>query len=73
MLYPTYALHESEAGIVDWHKSLIGVPLTGSPLTAPSIHRVKGVHGWTESLVISATGSNALGALGATNGTVGKW
>ncbi|KAF7979908.1 hypothetical protein HWV62_40304 [Athelia sp. TMB] len=70
LLSSTHALHESEAGIVDWHKSLIGVPLTGSLATAPCFHRATKEDGWTTSLIISATGSNVLGALNAEDGGV---
>lgn len=73
LLSTTHALHESEAGIVDWHKSLIGVPLTGSLATAPSFHRVTKEDGWTTSLIISATSSNVLGALDAGDGAVGEY
>lgn len=72
LLSTTYALYESEAGIVDWHKSLIGVPLTGSLGTAPSFHRATKDDGWTTSLIISATSSNVLGALNAEDGAVGE-
>jgi hypothetical protein len=66
----TNALQESEVGIVDWHKSLIGVPLSGSLSTAPVFHRVNvGVE--TKSVVITATGSNVLAALNPVNGSVG--
>jgi hypothetical protein len=29
-LTSTWALRESDVGVVDWHKSLIGIPLSGS-------------------------------------------
>ena len=64
------ALHESEVGIVDWHKSLIGIPLSGSLSTAPAFHRVS-LGEETKSVVIAATGSNVLAALDPVNGSVG--
>ena len=67
---PANALHESEVGIVDWHKSLIGVPLSGSLSTAPAFHRVK-VGQETKSVIITATSSNVLAALDPVNGSVG--
>ncbi|KAK1228286.1 hypothetical protein PQX77_008674 [Marasmius sp. AFHP31] len=62
------ALHESDVGVVDWHKSHIGVPSVGSSITAPKFHRVGGKN--TQSVIISATESNALAALNPVNGTV---
>ncbi|KIJ64207.1 hypothetical protein HYDPIDRAFT_112159 [Hydnomerulius pinastri MD-312] len=58
---PTYALHESEVGIVDWHTKLIGVPLYNSHHTAPVFH---------DDLVVTATSSNVLAALNGTDGSV---
>lgn len=66
----TWALHESEVGVVDWHKRLIGVPLSGSSPTAPTFHRV-GNSKSTKSVVLTATGSNVLTALNPVNGSVG--
>ena len=63
------ALHESEVGIVDWHKHLIGVPLSSSTSTAPVFHRVGATS--TKSVVITATGNNVLAALNPVNGSVG--
>jgi ER membrane protein complex subunit 1 len=69
---PINALHESEVGIVDWHKSLIGVPLSGSTSTAPVFHRVD-TGRETKSVVITATSSNVLAALDPVNGSVGMY
>ena len=69
---PINALHESEVGIVDWHKSLIGVPLSGSTSTAPVFHRVD-IGRETKSVVITATSSNVLAALDPVNGSVGMY
>ena len=33
------ALEESEAGVIDWHKELIGVPITDSQKTLPAFIR----------------------------------
>lgn len=63
------ALHESDVGVVDWHKRLIGVPLINSIATAPTFHRVGGKN--TQSVVLTATGSNVLAALSPVNGSVG--
>ena len=50
----TAALHASEAGLIDWHKPLIGIPLSSSspqfvvaptsdPLTSPGVGLVDGI------------------------------
>ncbi|KAH7906600.1 hypothetical protein BJ138DRAFT_1015952 [Hygrophoropsis aurantiaca] len=57
----SWALHESDVGVVDWHKELIGVPLHESIHTAPVFH---------EDLILTATKSNVLAALNTSDGTV---
>ncbi|KAF9259043.1 DUF1620-domain-containing protein [Marasmius fiardii PR-910] len=64
----TNALHESDVGIVDWHKPLIGFPSLASPATSPKFHRVGGRN--TQSVILSATEGNVVAALNAVNGTV---
>jgi ER membrane protein complex subunit 1 len=64
----TNGLHESDVGVVDWHKRLIGVPLAGSSSTAPTFYHVNGT-----SLVFTATGNNVLAALHPDNGSVGQY
>ncbi|KIK60873.1 hypothetical protein GYMLUDRAFT_96989 [Collybiopsis luxurians FD-317 M1] len=65
------ALHESDVGVVDWHKELVGVPNTASKHTSPTFHRAPERLGRnTKSLVISATQSNVLAVLDPVNGTV---
>ncbi|KAH9942115.1 hypothetical protein B0H21DRAFT_526939 [Amylocystis lapponica] len=63
----TWALHASEAGVVDWHKHLIGVPLTSALSTAPTFHSPtpRG-----ESVILAATANNVLAALSPANGSV---
>ena len=60
------ALHESDVGVVDWHKHLVGVPLISSPSTVPSFHSTPD----GESVVLTATGSNVLAALKTEDGSV---
>ncbi|THH04236.1 hypothetical protein EW145_g5667 [Phellinidium pouzarii] len=64
-LFPvTLALHASEAGIVDWHKPLVGVPVTHSHSLSPSFHRFStGSSKSTQSVIVTATSSNVLAAL----------
>ncbi|KAI0060106.1 DUF1620-domain-containing protein [Artomyces pyxidatus] len=64
-----FALHEAEAGVVDWHKALIGVPQVDSISTAPTFEMRPG-RPPTEGLLLTATGSNVLAALHAGNGSV---
>jgi len=70
-LSSVWALHESEAGVVDWQKSFIGVPRTDGPKVAPSFLRVKTKEDETTSLVISAT-ERALGAVNPVDGSIGE-
>ncbi|KAI9058646.1 DUF1620-domain-containing protein [Trametes sanguinea] len=67
-----FALHASEAGVIDWHKALAGVPLVQSPATAPSFHRRAFDNGATRSLVLTATESNVLAALDPVDGSL-EW
>ena len=67
-----YALHASEAGVVDWHKPLAGIPLLQSPATAPTFHRREYENGATRSIILTATQSNVLAALNPANGSLGE-
>ncbi|RDB18117.1 ER membrane protein complex subunit 1 [Hypsizygus marmoreus] len=64
---PVRALHESDVGVVDWHKLLVGVPLVGAATTAPVFHTVTSTN---TSLILTATGSNVLAALDPDEGSV---
>lgn len=64
------ALHESDVGIIDWHQPHAGVPLTSSLSTAPTFYAKRG-RPPTEALLLTATSSNALAALNASNGSLG--
>ncbi|KAF5329635.1 hypothetical protein D9619_009267 [Psilocybe cf. subviscida] len=70
---PTWALHAADAGIVDWHKHLVGAPMTGAAVTAPSFYRtIDEDTGTEESTILTATGNNVLAALKAADGSV-RW
>jgi len=71
LLPSVWALHESEAGVVDWQKTFIGVPRTDEPRAAPSFLRVKAKGNETTSLVISAT-ETTIGAVDPVDGSVGE-
>lgn len=68
---PALAVHDSEAGVVDWYKPLIGDALTGNPSLSPVFHRIGDHSGTTRSLVLTATTSNVLAALHPENGAIG--
>lgn len=73
------ALLETQAGVIDWNRAQIGVPLTRSIATAPSLHaptrksRLKTKAPPGEGLLISGTNSNVLGVVRANNGSVGRY
>ena len=71
---PILALHASEAGAIDWHKPLVGPPLTATHHTVPTFHRTEDARsGSTTSVVLTATTSNVLAALHPENGSVGMY
>ncbi|KAL1943370.1 hypothetical protein VTO73DRAFT_4445 [Trametes versicolor] len=65
-----YALHASEAGVLDWHKPQLGVPLIQSAATAPTFHRREYDTGATRSTVLTATQSNVLASVNPANGSI---
>ncbi|KAJ7147635.1 DUF1620-domain-containing protein [Mycena crocata] len=58
------AIHETDVGVIDWHKKLIGVPLT-----APVVHHAV-VNGTDQSVLLVPTSSDVLAALNTTDGSV---
>ncbi|KAJ3807314.1 hypothetical protein EV368DRAFT_75106 [Lentinula lateritia] len=70
-LTPSFALHESDAGVVDWHKRLVGVPNTETIHTSPTFHS-DSTRKRDSNVVLTATKSNVLAALHPLNGTV-EW
>ncbi|KAI0920704.1 hypothetical protein AcV5_010378 [Taiwanofungus camphoratus] len=64
------ALHLSEAGVVDWHKPFVGVPLVSSLSTAPTFHRLAKSGAATQSVILTATSSNGLAALNPVDGSI---
>jgi ER membrane protein complex subunit 1 len=65
------ALHASEAGVVDWHKTFIGVPHTGSLEASPVFHRVETRNSTTSVILTSTEDTNVLAALDPFSGSVG--
>lgn len=68
---PTLALHESDVGVVDWHKPFIGMPVTESVATAPAFHRVGTKN--TRSVVLTTTESNVLGGINPVDGALSAY
>ncbi|KAG5719954.1 hypothetical protein E4T56_gene6878 [Termitomyces sp. T112] len=70
------AIHQSDVGVVDWHKFLVGVPLVAAPVTAPSFHRLNFVANSTEKpidgaeIIYAATANNVITALNPKDGSV---
>ena len=64
----SWALYEYNVGVVDWHKKLVGVPLSGSILTAPTFHATGNT-----TVVITATDNNVPGVLNPEDGSVGEF
>ena len=61
----TWALHESDVGIVDWNKRYIGVPLSGAVTVAPTFHHVG-----NQTIILAVTASNVLAALEPEDGSI---
>ncbi|KNZ73653.1 hypothetical protein J132_10454 [Termitomyces sp. J132] len=70
------AIHQSDVGVVDWHKFLVGVPRVAAPVTAPSFHRLNFVANSTEKpidgaeIIYAATANNVITALNPKDGSV---
>ncbi|KAJ1304201.1 hypothetical protein OPQ81_008601 [Rhizoctonia solani] len=57
------ALEESEAGVIDWHKELVGVPLTHSPKSLPGFIRSDPTSPAKKTGIAVVTKSNVLAVL----------
>ncbi|KAF9040068.1 hypothetical protein BJ165DRAFT_1407202 [Panaeolus papilionaceus] len=69
------SIHEADVGVVDWHKHLIGVPLITAPVTVPSFHslptdNINANGTGSDSIILTATGSNVFAALNVDDGSV---
>ncbi|KAG6896233.1 hypothetical protein C0992_009558, partial [Termitomyces sp. T32_za158] len=62
------AIHESDVGVVDWHKFLVGAPLVAAPATAPSFYHFNSVS--NSDIIYAATTNNVLAALNPKDGSV---
>ncbi|KAJ3784551.1 DUF1620-domain-containing protein [Lentinula aff. detonsa] len=70
-LTSSFALHELDAGVVDWHKRSIGVPNTETKYTSPTFHEAS-ARNRNKNVLLTVTKSNVLAALNPLNGSV-EW
>lgn len=70
-LYQATAIQKSLAGVVDWHKALIGVPRED---LAPSFQRIPALNGSdaTQDVVVTVTDHNVLAVLDPTDGNISE-
>ncbi|KIJ24147.1 hypothetical protein M422DRAFT_56525 [Sphaerobolus stellatus SS14] len=67
-ILPCFALHQSDAGKIDWHKEQIGIPRTESLAVAPKFQLVAGPI--KRSVVITVSKNNVLAAVNAPDGAL---
>jgi ER membrane protein complex subunit 1 len=72
LVLPARALHQSDVGITDWYKNLIGVPRITTLSTAPIFHRILNSAPTTKSGLLTATDSGVLAALNSVDGSLGS-
>jgi len=67
------ALHAEDAGKVDWHTKLLGIPLPDRPFV-PNFHRVPPYRfgGSWKSVILTATESNTVGGLNPADSSIGE-
>ncbi|GJJ09321.1 hypothetical protein Clacol_003543 [Clathrus columnatus] len=65
LLSTSWALYESDAGKIDWHDALIGIPRTEASTIAPRFQVSSG-----GSLVVTVSKSNVLAAIHPLNGAI---
>ncbi|KAG9004471.1 hypothetical protein FRB94_002342 [Tulasnella sp. JGI-2019a] len=65
-----WALSRSEAGVVDWQKTLVGVPKVQSPATRPTFYRLPLRDGTTLAFLLTMTNSNIFAAMDPVKGSV---
>lgn len=67
---PCFALHESDAGKIDWHKELVGIPRIETSAVAPKFEQAAGRA--PSSFIVTVSRSNVLAAISAVDGKVGE-
>lgn len=70
-LYQATAIQKSLAGVVDWHKALIGVPRLD---LEPSFQRIPALNGLdaVQDVVVTVTDHNILAVLDPADGNIGE-
>jgi ER membrane protein complex subunit 1 len=66
---PCFALHQSDAGKIDWHKELVGLPRIETVAVVPRFEQPAGKK--PSSFIITVSKSNVLAAINAVDGNVG--
>lgn len=69
VVLPSFALHQSDAGKVDWHKELIGLPRIETTAVAPRFERTAGQK--QRSFIVTVSKSNVVSAVNAVDGNIG--
>jgi len=70
-ILPCFALHESDAGKIDWRREQIGLPRIESVAVAPKFQLVAGKN--KRSAVVTLSKSNVLAAVNAPDGEICMW
>ncbi|KAG8863325.1 hypothetical protein FRB96_008816 [Tulasnella sp. 330] len=68
--WSAWAISRSDAGVVDWQKTLVGVPNVQLSATPPTFHRVATGGGKTLAFLLTMTNSNIFAVLDPVDGTV---
>jgi ER membrane protein complex subunit 1 len=66
---PCLALHGSDAGKIDWHKELIGLPRIDAVAVAPRFEQAAGRK--PSSFIVTVSRSNVIAAVNAVDGMIG--
>ncbi|KAG9119129.1 hypothetical protein FRC07_006008 [Ceratobasidium sp. 392] len=73
-LLHVYGLEESEAGVIDWHQELVGVPVTNSPKTLPAFIRSDPSSPAKKTGIAVVTKSNVLSVINpGDTGNIGEY
>lgn len=70
--FQALAIQKSLAGVVDWHKRLIGIPRGD---LAPSFHRIPAINGSNvdQDVIVTVTDHNVLAVLDPVDGNISTW
>lgn len=73
LILSTNAIYAHQAGVIDWHKQYLGVPLTHTQQVAPRFHKIGGAGGKGQAVWLAATERNILGAVNPSEGNIGAF